>query len=132
MDISSIELPGSELEGVIVEGDQVRVRFSTAYIIKTIDGSRERTRWRQQGDLVFDGAEVVEELPALPGVCAGGDVVENIYTYRDMVPIPLESHGRASCDLRFEGSDQHLKIEAEGVRLEMKDRPHYIEHIRPE
>ena len=64
--------------------------------------------------------------------CAGGDVGENIFTYRDMIPLPLESRGQAHCDLGIEGSDAHIRLQAAAVKLEMEDVPKYIEHIRPE
>ena len=110
----------------------LRVRFSRAYIIKTMTGSVERTKWWQAGDLVMEGAEVEGELPRGTLVCTGGDVSENVYTYRDMIPLPLDSRGRTHCALSFEGSDQKLIANAQTVRLEMRDAPKYIEHIRPE
>ncbi len=130
MDSISIDLPGSEVESIRIDGDRVILRFSRAYLIKTMSGSAERTRWWQAGELVFEQAEVEGESPACPCVCAGGDVGENVYTYRDMIPIPLKSQGRAHCDLRFEGDDRHLVVTAGAVELKMEDRPHYIEHIR--
>jgi hypothetical protein len=131
MDSSSIDLVGSEVEAITIECDRVIVRFSRAYIEKTMSGSVERTRWWQTGSLMFEGAEIEGETPECPCVCAGGDVGENIYTYRDMIPIPLKSRGRAHCDLRFEDTDRHLRVIAEAVELRMDDRPHYIEHVRP-
>ncbi|MCM8856478.1 MAG: hypothetical protein LC541_05720 [Candidatus Thiodiazotropha sp.] len=130
MDSSTIELPGSDIESVSFENNKLTVRFSRAIIIKTMSGSEEKTRWWQAGALVFDGAEIESDLPASPCVCDGGDVGENIYTYRDMIPIPLESQGRAHCDLKIKGSEQRLQAWAEGVKLIMDDRPHYIEHLR--
>ena len=129
MDTSSIDLPGCEVESIRHDGDRVVLRFSRAYIIKTMSGSAERTRWHQSGNLVFEQAEVEGDLPPCPCICAGGDVGENIYTYRDMIPIPLDSRGRAHCDLQFGGGGR-LRLQAKGVRLEMDDRPYYIEHIR--
>lgn len=132
MDSSSIDLPGSEIESIDLNNGVLRVRFSRAYIITVMTGSVERTKWWQAGDLVMEGAEVEGELPRGPLVCAGGDVGENVYTYRDMIPLPLDSRGRTHCDLRFEGSDRRLTASAETVRLEMRDLPKYIGHIRPE
>lgn len=132
MDNSSIELAGSEIESVSVEGDSVRIIFSRAIIIKTMTGSVEKTKWWQKGALVFEGASLEGDLPPLPAVCAGGDVGENIFTYRDMIPVPLESRGQAHCDLRIEGAVEHIRVQASAVRLEMEDVPKYIEHIRPE
>ena len=132
MDSSSIELPGSEVDSVDVDGPIVRIRFSRAQIVKTITGSVERTRWWQQGEMVFEAASVDGGLPAMPAICVGGDVYDNVYTYRDMVPLPLATRGRAGCRLRFEGDARPLVVDAEALRLEMADVPKYIEHIRPE
>jgi hypothetical protein len=132
VDSSSIELPGSEIERITLQDGVLRIEFSRAYIIKTMTGSVERTRWWQAGALVLEGAEVEGRLPHGPLVCAGGDVSENVYTYRDMIPIPLESRGRTGCRLVFQGTDQRLEATGHTLRLEMKDVTKYIEHLRPE
>jgi len=131
MDSSSIELVGSRITAVAVDGDVVRIRFEPAYIVKTMTGSTERTRWWQNGELVFAGAESDGELPALPSDCAGGDVGENVYTYRDMIPLPLQSRGHVRCDLRVQGSDTHIRVTGAAVELRMEGVPKYIEHVRP-
>lgn len=130
MDSSSIQLDGSEIESVEQQDDTVRIHFSKAIIIKTMTGSVEKTKWWQSGYLVFEGIEDAE-LVSGPQVCAGGDIGENVYTYRDMIPVPLDSRGRAHCDLYFRENTQHLRIQAAAVHLEMLDVPRYIEHIRP-
>ncbi len=130
MDSTSIELPGSEIDAIHFEVDVLRVSFSRAYIIKTMTGSEERTKWWQAGDLVLEGAELDGEFPRGPLMCSAGEVVENIYTYRDMIPIPLDSQGHTHCDLGFEGTEQRLRASGRSVRLEMRDVPKYIEHIR--
>lgn len=134
MDSTSIDLVGSRITAVETDGDTVRVRLEPAYLIKTMTGSVERTRWWQNGYLVFTAAALRDQevLNSLPGECAGGDVSENIYTYRDMLPVPLESAGQASCSLKIKDSDDLLQIDAEGVVLELEDVAKYIEHIRPE
>ncbi len=134
MDSTSIELLGSQISRVEVEGDTVRIRFEPAYLIKTMTGSVERTRWWQNGWLVFEDARLEDDavLADLPAECAGGDVGENVFTYRDMLPVPLESAGRAHCALRLRGSDRLLSVQAGAVRLELEDVAKYIEHIRPE
>jgi hypothetical protein len=132
MDSSSIELPGSEIESVTLEDEVLTIRFSRALIVKTMTGSVERTLWWQKGALILGGAEVEGEMPPGPLVAAGGDVVENVYTYRDMIPIPLQSRGRARCDLRFRGREGHLRAQGESIRLEMEATPKYIRHIRPD
>jgi hypothetical protein len=132
MDSSNIELSGCEIESIrITEGD-LRVRFSRAYIVKTMTGSVERTRWWQEGDLVITHAEPEGELPEGSFVCDGGDVVENVYTYRDMIPIPLNSRGRARCAIKLRGREAPLVASGDGVRLELEGVAKYIEHIRPQ
>lgn len=131
MDSTSIDLVGSTIAAVQVEGERVRVVFAPAYLVKSMTGSVERTRWWQNGALVFEGAELDdgEPLPALPGECAGGDVAENVYTYRDMIPVPLSSRGQARCALRVGAGV--IRVVGTSVSLEMDDVPKYIEHIRP-
>jgi len=134
MDSTSIDLIGSRIVAVRSEGDSVTVRFEPAYLIKTMTGSVERTRWWQSGELVFGGAELDDAmpLPDLPANCAGGDVGENVYTYRDMIPVPLQSAGRAHCELRIEGSATPIRIVGTSVHLQLEDVAKYIEHLRPE
>ncbi len=133
MDSTSIELAGSEIDAIHHSDNTLRVSFSRAYIIKTMTGSEERTKWWQAGELVMEGVELEGDVPEGregPLVCTGGDVVENVYTYRDMIPIPLDSQGHTRCDLGFVGTEQRLLASGRSVRLEMKGTPKYIEHIR--
>lgn len=131
MDSTSVELAGSRVAGVEIDADRVRVLFEPAYLVKTMTGSVERTRWWQNGALVFEGAEIDPEAaqPSFPADCTGGDVGENVYTYRDMIPVPLASRGRAHCLLRFAGGE--VRIHGDAVRLELEGVARYIEHVRP-
>ena len=129
MESSSIELPGSEIAAVTEDGDAISIHFRRVIIIKSMTGAFERTRWWQAGELVFEEARFVDEPPVFPAVCSGGDVGEGVYTYRNMIPLPLQSHAASHCDLAVEGSARHLRIEGRGIRLQMVDVPRYIEHI---
>lgn len=96
-------------------------------------GSKERTRWWQAGALVLDGveSETLEKALSGPFVCMGGDVDANVYTYRDMIPIPFASRGHIRVLLRFEGEEKPLDVVASSIRLDLVDVPKYIEHILP-
>jgi hypothetical protein len=131
MDSASIELPGSELDAILIEEGCLRICFSRVVIIKTMTGSSERTRWWQTGELVMEGVEVEGNPPQGHLVCVGGDIEDNIYTYRDMIPLPLASKGWVGCDLGFHDTDARLKVRAVAMHLEMKGLPKYIEHLRP-
>jgi hypothetical protein len=131
LDSSHIDLKGSEIDSVGFDRGILQISFSRASIVKSMSGSRERTRWWQSGTLVLEGVEDLSALPSGPLTCAGGDIDENVYTYRDMIPIPFASRGRIRVLLRFEGQDRTLDAEGNAARLEMTDVPKYIEHVRP-
>lgn len=136
MDSSSIRLPGSELAEISFQDGVLRVQFSRAYVIKTMTGSAEKTLWWQAGVLILENADLLAPLPDQVAdhrlICDGGDIDENVYTYRDMIPIPLESRGHCRCNLALRGTDARITAQGESVRLEMQATPKYIEHIRPD
>ncbi|MFB1487191.1 MULTISPECIES: hypothetical protein [unclassified Thiocapsa] len=126
----SIDLKGSEISSIDLENGRLRLRFTRAYLVKTMTGSSERTRWQQAGDLVIDGVAETSTIPRGPLVCRGGDIEENIFTYRDMVPVQLKSRGQIRCALNFEGVVDPFVAQGTAIRLEMRDTPKYIEHLR--
>ncbi|NKN32642.1 hypothetical protein [Marichromatium bheemlicum] len=133
MDSISIDLKGTTVDAVEQRGGQLRIHFSRTYQLKTMTGSRERTRWWQAGALVFSGvgSEVVVP-PRGELCCCGGELEDNLYVYRDMIPVPFESRGRVGCRLEFEGLDTPLVVRGEAVQLELEGVARYIEHLRPE
>lgn len=131
MDSSQINLPGSEIGSIDLEHGTIRVNFTRVSILKSMTGSKERTRWWQAGALVIEGVEGQPTLPRGSLVCAGGDIDENVYTYRNMIPVPFTSRGSIRCLLRFEGRDDPLIVSGRAIRLEMIDVPRYIEHVGP-
>jgi hypothetical protein len=130
LDSSSIQLSDSEISDISLVDGVLRVAFSRAYIVKTMTGSQESTLWCQAGELIMEGAEAEQPLPTAPAVCGGGDIDENIYTYRDMIPIPLDSRGRTRCELHLRDTDARIVAHGETVRLAMVDTPRYIRHLR--
>lgn len=132
MDQNSIDLKGSEVSSISVDQGTLRLSFSRAYIVRNMTGSTERTRWWQAGELVMDGAEIISSPADGPLKCTGGDIDDNVYTYRDMIPLPLDSRGHTGCTLRFEESPVELIATGRTLKLEMRDVPRYIGHLRPE
>lgn len=131
MDSSSIELPGSEIADVSLWDGELRILFSRAYVLKTMTGSAEQTRWWQAGTLVLTDAQMEAPLPTCPGVCAGGDVEQGVYVYRDMIPIPLAGGASGRVALRLRDRDAGIVAHGRGIRLDLEDVPKYIGHIRP-
>ena len=135
MDASSIQIAGTELAGATWAAGQVRVQLARALIVKTMTGSVEQTLWWQAGALVIGGVE--EEPPAegldqLQGaICERGDIDDNEYTYRNMIPIPLRSRGRIGLELHLRDGRQPLRVRGATIELKLRDTPKYIEHVRP-
>ena len=129
MDSTSIQLDGSVIDSVEVEDGLLRLRFSRAIIIKTMTGSSERTLWWQSGDVLLDEPDVQSDLPTGPVTCSGGDIDDNIYTYRAMIPLPLESRGHIRCELKFFDGGS-LVASGRGIRVQMHDTPKYQHHLR--
>ena len=130
MDSSYIELKGSEIELIESTASAVRIAFPRALIIKNMTGSKERTRWSQAGVLVLEGISDPPDLIERPVICSGGDIDDNVYTYRDMIPIPFSSRGLIRCALRLEGAVTTLLVEARSARLDMEGVPKYLDHLR--
>ncbi len=130
MDSSSIQLAGSEIDAVEYRQERLRIHFSRAIIIKTMTGSVEKTLWWQAGDLVLDEPEIEGVLPRGPVTCMGGDIDDNIYTYRDMIPLPLDSRGAIGLSLRLADDAPRLVARGRAIRLEMQETPKYQRHIR--
>ncbi|WPL19645.1 hypothetical protein Thiowin_04782 [Thiorhodovibrio winogradskyi] len=138
MDASSIQISGSEIAGVSqdaqLEGERnFRLQFTRALILKTMTGSAEQTLWWQAGELLIGEVEQIEgELPDGPFVCERSDIDDNQYTYRNMIPIPLKSHGRIRLELHVRDRDVPLVVIGATIELVLRDTPKYIEHIRPD
>ena len=138
LDSSYIELPGTRIAAVDRDGATLKVRLEPALIIKRMTGSKERTRWRQDGTLILDGVAdgagpVTGAMDPLEGPrgCTGGTIDDGLYSYRDMIPIPWVSRGRIRCELSLDGQTSPLRVEATAARLVMDAVPRYIEHLRP-
>lgn len=132
MDSSSIQLADSEIGAIEQSPERLRIHFSRAIIVKTMTGSAEKTLWWQAGDLLLDAPEVEGEAPEAPVTCIRGDIDDNIYTYRDMIPLPLESRGAIRVELHFAGDLPPLVASGTAIRLDMHDVPKYQRHIRDE
>ena len=83
-----IDTRGSEIRTGRLRNNYADLRRGAEFVLRT-DG--------EPGD--EHGVAVT--YSKLPREVAGGDVGENVYTYRDMIPVPLQSRGRAHCALKI-------------------------------
>jgi hypothetical protein len=130
VDSLSLTLTNCEIAAIEMEHDCLRLRIARADLIKTLTGSAERTRWWQAGELVLEQAVLESPVPEGAVICTGGDIDDNIYTYRDMVPIPFASRGHIRCQLQFAGSAAPFIASGSAVQLTLHGSPKYIEHLR--
>lgn len=127
---TELSLPEAQIERIEHDAETVRIHLREFFSFVSISGSSEQTQWRQAGVLILEEADVADEWPQTPLVLTGGDVQDNAYTYRDLVPLPLDARGHVSLTLRIEGRDQPLVVEGSRLRLETVGERRYVTHVR--
>lgn len=125
-----LQLPGAQLESIEQIGDTVKLGFSLVHLVQEMEAAIEDSLWTQAVNLTVTGAEISGELPDCPCEIAGGDLVNNIYTYRDHAPLPIDWRGETCCKLNVAGSDTSFIIEGDSIQVEQIDLPRYIKHVR--
>jgi hypothetical protein len=117
--------------GAAGEDDSFCLHFTRALILKTMTGAVEQTLWWQAGDLRIGGVERVEgELPQSHALCERGEIDDNQYTYRNMIPIPLRSRGHIRLELHLRDQARPLIVTGRAIALVLRETPKYIRHIR--
>ena len=124
-----LQLPGAQLESIEQNGDTVKLGFSLVHLVQEMEGAIEDSLWTQAIKLTVTGAEISGELPDCPCEIAGGDLVNNIFTYRDHAPLPIDWHGETRCILKVSDNNS-FTIEGDSIQVEQIDLPRYIKHVR--
>ena len=124
-----LQLPGAQLESIEQNGDTVKLGFSLVHLVQEMEGAIEDSLWTQAIKLTVTGAEISGELPDCPCEIAGGDLVNNIFTYRDHAPLPIDWHGETRCILHVSANNS-FTIEGDSIQVEQIDLPRYIKHVR--
>ena len=127
---NTLQIPGAQLESIEQADNEITLHFSQVQLVQEMEGAIEDSLWTQAVNLVIRDIEIEGELPACPCVIKGGDMVDNIFTYRDHAPLPINWRGEVRCMLTVEGSDATFSIDGESMQLEQIDHPHYIKHVK--
>jgi len=125
-----LQLKDAELASIEHTGSDVTLNFSRVFLIQEMEGAIEDSLWTQAIRLVLRDAEVHGPLPACPCTLSGGDLVNNIFTWRNHAPLPVSWRGNVSCRLQPADSGTPLSIDAGSLHIEQIDHPRYIRHIR--
>ena len=128
----TLQLPGAQLESIEQGENEITLHFSQLHIVQKMENAIEDSLWTQACDLVLRNIEISGELPDCPCEIKGGDLTDNIFTYRDHAPLPIDWRGDTGCKLTIAGSNTGVSIDAEYLQVDRLEHPHYIKHIKRE
>lgn len=126
----TLQLPGAQLESIDRTEDEITLHFSLVHLVQEMEGAFEDSLWTQSVRLAIRGASLEGELPDCPCEIKGGDLTDNIYTYRDHAPLPINWRGEVRCKLLVAGAATAFSIEGSSMQLQQIDHPRYIRHIK--
>jgi hypothetical protein len=125
-----LQIPGAQLESIEQDGDETTLHFSQVQLIQEMEGAFEDSLWTQAIRLTIKGAVMEGDLPECPCGITGGDMTDNIYTYRDHAPLPIDWHGEVSCTFKPDGAGTGFSISGAAMQLEQLEHPRYIKHFK--
>ena len=126
----TLQLPEARLESIDRDADAITLHFSQVYLVQEMENTFEDSLWTQAVNLGIRDYSLDGELPACPCEISGGDITNNIYTYRDHTPLPINWRGDVRCTLKIAGSDTAFSISGASMQLEQIETPRYIRHIK--
>jgi hypothetical protein len=124
-----MQLPEASLERIERDGDDITLQFSKVFLVQEMEGAFEDSLWTQAVNITLVNCEIDGELPPCPCELAGGDFMDNIYTYRNHVTLPINWRGDVGCRLNVAGSGQRCEIRCDDIRSEQLGHPAYLKHI---
>ena len=126
---SSLQIPGARLERIERSDKEITLHFSLVHLVQVMEGAFQDSLWKQACNLVIRNVEINGELPECPCEIQGGDMLNNIYTYRDHAPLPIDWNGSVGCRFTVAGSGAVFSIDGTVMQMKMIDHPRYIRHI---
>jgi hypothetical protein len=127
---TQLQIPEARLERVVRDGEDITLYFSRVYLVQEMEGAFEDSLWTQAVNITISNCEIDGELPECPCELAGGDFIDNVYTYRDHVALPISWRGDVGCKLSVTGSGQSCSISGDTIRSEQIGNPAYLKHIK--
>jgi hypothetical protein len=125
-----LQIPGAQLDSIEQADNTITLHFSLVQLVQEMEGAIEDSLWTQAVKLVISGIEIKGELPACPCTIKGGDMIDNIFTYRDHAPLPINWRGEVRCALLVAGTEATFSIDGESMQLEQIGTPRYIKHVK--
>jgi len=128
----TLQFPGAQLESIEQGDTEITLHFSLFHIVQEMEYAFEDSLWTQACDLVLRNISITGELPDCPCEIKSGDLTDNIFTYRDHAPLPIDWHGDTGCKFTVAGSETEFSIEAEYLQVVRLENPRYIKHVKKE
>lgn len=128
--IQILQLPGAQLASIDQGDNEITLHFSQVQLVQEMENAIEDSLWTQAIDLTIKDIELEGELPACPCDITGGDLIDNIFTYRDHAPLPINWQGEVSCKLIVAGHDAGFTISGATINVNQIDNPRYIKHVK--
>ena len=125
-----LQLHGAQLASIEQGEDDITLHFSQVQLVQEMENAIEDSLWTQAIDLNLQGIEIEGELPHCPCEVTGGDLTDNIFTYRDHAPLPISWRGAVACKLCVAGSDACFTISGKSLKVDQIAHPRYIKHIK--
>lgn len=125
-----LQIPGAQLESIEQGDNEITLHFSQVQLLQEMEAAIEDSLWTQAINLTIRDIGIEGELPECPCVIKGGDMINNIFTYRDHAPLPINWQGEVRCVLTVEDSGAKFSIDGESMQLEQIGNPRYIKHIK--
>ena len=126
---TQMQIPEARLERIERVGDDITLHFSKVFLVQEMEGAFEDSLWTQDVNITISNCETDGELPACPCELSGGDFIDNVYTYRNHVTLPISWRGDVGCKLLTAGSPAGCTIHGDGIRSEQIGNPVYLRHI---
>lgn len=125
-----LQISGAQLESIHRDEDEIILHFSRVELIQEMENAFEDSLWTQAVDLTVKGITVNGDLPEAACEIRKGELTDNIYTYRDAVPLPIDWHGDVNCTFVAADTGKQFSIDGESMQLQQLAHPHYIKHMK--
>jgi len=122
------ELQGSCIVAAERQGEDLVLQLEPFLLLKSLAGSIDQTRWKQQGSLLIKNATLSGQSD-LTGTISSGQLTHNAFVYRDEVPMPVSVQGEVSLRLNLENAEDELVIDCEQLVLQPHGLEKYVAHI---
>jgi hypothetical protein len=124
-----LQLHGAQLESIAQDADTITLHFSLVHLVQEMENAFEDSLWTQAIDMAVTGIEIEGGLPDCPCELSGGDLTDNIFTYRDHAPLPINWRGDVRCKL-ITTTGGEFSLTGDSLVVTPIEHPRYIRHVR--